>query len=210
LSVPADPTLDSVRAAARRISHVTNRTPVRVSNQLSKIHGAPVMLKLETTQPTGSFKVRGAANAVIRQREERPITGVVTASTGNHGRAVAYIARTLGLDATVCLSNNVPRDRIDSIRAEGARVAIVEGDQTASRPPVRHPFRRPRRHQRTGNDRPRAPRADPGSRHGSRARIGWRTGGRGRLGDKVPGAASARDCRIRRPNTHDGEILCRG
>lgn len=90
------------------------------------------MLKLETTQPTGSFKVRGAANAVIRQREEGSITGVVTASTGNHGRAVAYVARTLGLDAIVCLSNNVPRDRIDSIRAEGARVATVEGDQTAA------------------------------------------------------------------------------
>jgi len=103
-----------------------------VSNQLSKIHGAPVMLKLETTQPTGSFKVRGAANAVIRQREEGSITGVVTASTGNHGRALAYIARTLGLDAIVCLSKNVPQDRIDSIRAEGARVAIVEGDQTAA------------------------------------------------------------------------------
>jgi threonine dehydratase len=132
VSVPVDPTLDSVRAAARRISHVTNRTPVRVSNQLSTIHGAPVMLKLETTQPTGSFKVRGAANAVIRQREVGAITGVVAASTGNHGRAVAYIARTLGLDAIVCLSNNVPQDRIDSIRAEGARVAIVEGDQTAA------------------------------------------------------------------------------
>ncbi len=132
MNVPADPTLDSVRAAARRISHVTNRTPVRVSNQLTKIHGAPVMLKLETTQPTGSFKVRGAANAVIRQREEGSITGVVTASTGNHGRALAYIARTLGLDAIVCLSKNVPQDRIDSIRAEGARVAIVEGDQTAA------------------------------------------------------------------------------
>jgi len=132
LSAPADPTLDSVRTAVRRISRVTNRTPVRVSNQLSKIHGAPVMLKLETTQPTGSFKVRGAANAVIRQREEGSITGVVTASTGNHGRALAYIARTLGLDAIVCLSKNVPQDRIDSIRAEGARVAIVEGDQTAA------------------------------------------------------------------------------
>jgi threonine dehydratase len=90
------------------------------------------MLKLETTQPTGSFKVRGAANAVIRQREVGTITGVVAASTGNHGRAVAYIARTLGLDAIVCLSNKVPQDRIDSIRVEGARVAIVEGDQTAA------------------------------------------------------------------------------
>jgi threonine dehydratase len=90
------------------------------------------MLKLETTQPTGSFKVRGAANAVIRQQEVGSITGVVTASTGNHGRAVAYIARTLGLDAIVCLSNNVPQDRVESIRAEGARVDIVEGDQTAA------------------------------------------------------------------------------
>lgn len=132
VSAPVDPTLDSVRAAARRISRVTNRTPVRISNQLSKIHGMPVMLKLETTQPTGSFKVRGAANAVIRQREEGAIKGVVTASTGNHGRAVAYIARTLGLDAIICLSNNVPRDRIDSIRAEGARVIIVEGDQSVA------------------------------------------------------------------------------
>jgi threonine dehydratase len=135
VSDSADPTLDSIREAARRISHVTSQTPVRTSSRLSEIHGAPVLLKLETVQPTGSFKVRGAANAVLRQRETRAITGVVTASTGNHGRAVAYVARTLGIKAIVCLAKNVPQDRIDSIRAEGAQVALVEGEQNQA---IRH------------------------------------------------------------------------
>ena len=71
VSDSADPTLDSIREAARRISNVTSQTPVRTSSRLSEMHGAPVLLKLETVQPTGSFKVRGAANAVLRQRETR-------------------------------------------------------------------------------------------------------------------------------------------
>jgi threonine dehydratase len=131
----ADPTLESIREAARRISHVIGQTPVRMSSWLSEIHAAPVLLKLETVQPTGSFKVRGAANAVLRQRETRAITGVVTASTGNHGRAVAYVARTLGIGAIVCLAKNVPQDRIDAIRAEGAQVDLVEGEQNEA---IRH------------------------------------------------------------------------
>ena len=135
VSDSADPTLDSIREAARRISNVTSQTPVRTSSRLSEMHGAPVLLKLETVQPTGSFKVRGAANAVLRQRETRGITGVVTASTGNHGRAVAYVARTLGIGAIVCLAKNVPQDRIDSIRAEGAQVDLVEGEQNEA---IRH------------------------------------------------------------------------
>ena len=72
---------------------------------------------------------------MLRQRETRGITGVVTASTGNHGRAVAYVARTLGIGAIVCLAKNVPQDRIDSIRAEGAQVDLVEGEQNEA---IRH------------------------------------------------------------------------
>lgn len=81
-------------------------------------------LKLETTQPTGAFKVRGAANAILRAVEgERP-PGIVTASTGNHAMAVTYVARTLDIPVVVCLASDVPADRIDDLERAGATVEM--------------------------------------------------------------------------------------
>lgn len=126
------PTADDVAVARHRIRDIATRTPVRDSQLLSRAAGGPVTLKLETVQPTGAFKVRGAANAILCARERGPVAGVVTASTGNHGIAVAYVARLLGLPAIVCVSGAVGADRIAAIEAYGATIERAGDDQTAA------------------------------------------------------------------------------
>ncbi|WP_027802108.1 hydroxyectoine utilization dehydratase EutB [Paraburkholderia dilworthii] len=120
--------LADVYRACRRIEGRVCRTPLVESPSLSAIAGTPVFLKLETVQPTGSFKLRGATNAVA-QLSEQGCRKVVTASTGNHGRAVAHAARALGIEATVCLSALVPRNKVEAVRALGAQVRIVGKSQ---------------------------------------------------------------------------------
>jgi threonine dehydratase len=87
-------------------------------------------LKLETVQPTGSFKVRGAANALLALQEagESP-RGVVTFSTGNHGRAVAFVGRRLGLPVTVCVAETVPETKLAPLRASGAELRVEGATQ---------------------------------------------------------------------------------
>ena len=120
--------LADVYRARRRIEGRALRTPLIESPSLSAIAGAPVFLKLETVQPTGSFKLRGATNA-LAQLVEQGCRKVVTASTGNHGRAVAHAARALGIEATVCMSALVPGNKVEAVRALGAQVCIVGKSQ---------------------------------------------------------------------------------
>lgn len=124
------PTLQSIRTAQRRTSRLVTRSPVRESRKLGRRIDGCVRLKLETVQPTGSFKIRGAASALLAERERGTLRGVVTASTGNHGRAVAYVARQLGIDAVVCLADSVEDERVDAIAAEGAAIVRSATDQT--------------------------------------------------------------------------------
>jgi threonine dehydratase len=112
--------------ARRRIAGAVTRTPLRKSAALSERIGGDLYLKLEHWQETGAFKLRGAANAV-RRLSGAP--GVVAASTGNHGRAVAAAARAAGLPATICLSRLVPEAKVRSVRAMGAEVRIVGDSQ---------------------------------------------------------------------------------
>ncbi|WMY11918.1 hydroxyectoine utilization dehydratase EutB [Paraburkholderia phenoliruptrix] len=120
--------LADVYRARRRIEGRVLRTPLIESPSLSAIAGTPVFLKLETVQPTGSFKLRGATNA-LAELAERGCRQVVTASTGNHGRAVAHAARALGIDAAVCMSALVPENKVEAVRALGARVCIAGKSQ---------------------------------------------------------------------------------
>ncbi|PTB20167.1 hydroxyectoine utilization dehydratase EutB [Trinickia symbiotica] len=120
--------LADVYRARRRLYRRVVRTPLVESPTLSKVAGTRVLLKLETVQPTGSFKIRGATNAV-GELAERGIERVVTASTGNHGRAVAYAARACGIEALVCLSALVPTNKVEAVRALGAQVRIVGNSQ---------------------------------------------------------------------------------
>ncbi len=95
------------------------------SSELAVTSGArTVHLKLECRQETGSFKVRGAANKILSLTEKERDKGVITFSTGNHGKAVAYVADRIGLKAVVCLSEHVAAYRAQTIRALGAEVAV--------------------------------------------------------------------------------------
>ncbi|MFP4074270.1 MAG: threonine/serine dehydratase, partial [Actinomycetota bacterium] len=123
------PTLDDVRQAVKKIDGLASRTPLVPSFGLSRIRDAEVRLKLETTQPTRAFKVRGAANVIRSHEDIDPELGVVAYSTGNHGRAVAYVAAMLGLPVTVCMSHNTTSDKQDSLRAMGATVTLVGESQ---------------------------------------------------------------------------------
>jgi threonine dehydratase len=122
-------TLADIEQAAVRISGRVARTPLVASSTLSQRSGQPVHLKLETRQPIGAFKLRGAMNAVMSLDDTARKRGLVTASTGNHGRAVAYAAHELGVPATICMSSLVPANKVEAIRTLGAEIRIVGTSQ---------------------------------------------------------------------------------
>ncbi|KRB32433.1 MULTISPECIES: hydroxyectoine utilization dehydratase EutB [Mesorhizobium] len=122
-------TLSDIHAARERIHNKVERTPTVTSPSLSQRFGVPVYLKLEHRQTTGSFKLRGASNAVASLSAEEKTRGVVAASTGNHGRALAHAAKLEGMRAVICMSRLVPRNKLDEIRRLGAEVRIVGNSQ---------------------------------------------------------------------------------
>jgi threonine dehydratase len=117
--------LEEIAEARRRIAGRIVATGMAASPSLAAIAGAPVLLKLEHRQLTGSFKLRGAANAVALLSAEERRAGVVACSTGNHGRALAHAAGLEGLRAVVCMSPLVPKNKLDEIRRLGAEIRIV-------------------------------------------------------------------------------------
>ncbi|MRX50653.1 hydroxyectoine utilization dehydratase EutB [Paracoccus sp. S-4012] len=122
-------TLSDIEAARDRIAGRVRRTPMVRDEALTARLGHPVLLKCEYRQATGAFKLRGATNALLTLPPERLARGVVTASTGNHGRAVAHAARELAVRAVVCLSRLVPQNKVAAIRDLGAEVRIVGASQ---------------------------------------------------------------------------------
>ena len=118
-----------VFTARTRIAGIARRTPSVPSQHLAERIGGEVSLKLETLQDTGAFKVRGAANAVLSLSDEARARGVVTYSTGNHGRAVAYVAQRAGSPATVCVSSQVTPGKIAALEATGCRLRIEGASQ---------------------------------------------------------------------------------
>ena len=146
-------TLDDILAARGRIAGAVETTPTVPSPPLSALCGVPVHLKLEHRQATGSFKLRGASNAVALLSPEERQQGVVAASTGNHGRALAQAAARAGMRATICMSRLVPGNKVAEIGRLGAEARIVgdsqddaqeEADRLAAQgmamvPPFDHP-----------------------------------------------------------------------
>jgi threonine dehydratase len=123
------PVLDDVVAARHRIGDTIRATPAVHSPVLSRSAGVPIWLKAECLQETGSFKVRGAANALGLLGPDARAAGVVAVSSGNHGRAVAHVAKRMGCRATVCLSQRVPPSKVAAIERLGARVVVAGPDQ---------------------------------------------------------------------------------
>ena len=126
---PHPVTLSDVEQAAGRIAGRIARTPYILSASLAERCGVQVGLKLEHHQITGSFKLRGATNAVLSLSPEMRARGVVAASTGNHGRALAHAAKAEGAVATICMSSLVPENKVSEIRRLGANVRIIGRSQ---------------------------------------------------------------------------------
>lgn len=126
---PLAVTLADIEAAAARIRGHVTRTRMAADRVLSTRLGVPVSHKCEHEQPIGAFKLRGATNAVLRLSPEALARGVVTASTGNHGRALAHAAAQRGARAVVCLSRLVPANKVAAIRDLGAEIRVVGASQ---------------------------------------------------------------------------------
>ena len=122
-------TLQNIRAARDRIAGKVQRTPCMLSQSLSERAGSPVHLKLEHHQTTGAFKLRGASNAIAVLSPQERSRGVVAASTGNHGRALAHAAQLERIRAVICMSKLVPENKLAAIRQLGADIRIVGNSQ---------------------------------------------------------------------------------
>jgi threonine dehydratase len=125
MAIRTGPTLAEIEAARGRIGGLARVTPVYSSEALSRRSGRPVILKAENLQRTGSFKIRGAVNKLATLTETERSAGVVTASAGNHGQAVALAAREAGVEATVFMPQDAPMAKVDATRSYGAEVILV-------------------------------------------------------------------------------------
>jgi len=121
--------LDDVISARDLIGPKVLRTPLLWSDMLSSISGAQVWLKVEALQRTGSFKVRGALNAVGRLTEEELRRGVITVSAGNHGMALAFAARECGSSAVVVMPRTAVPAKIAAVEGFGGRPVLVDGSR---------------------------------------------------------------------------------
>ena len=117
-------TLIDIPGAREAIAGIAVETPVLASEALKQRTGAEVVLKLESLQVTGSFKVRGAANRMLALSSEERARGVVACSSGNHGRAVAYVGQMLGVPTTVCVPEWVDPSKLAAIRRHGAETVL--------------------------------------------------------------------------------------
>ena len=120
----AGPTLADVEAARLVVSRVAEVTPMETSRYLSDLLGAPVHLKCENLQRTGSYKIRGAYNRISRLSDEEKARGVVAASAGNHAQGVAFAARELGIQATIFMPIGVALPKLQATRHYGAEVVL--------------------------------------------------------------------------------------
>lgn len=121
---PSPVTIDDVRGAHKMLSGVARVTPMEGSRYLSRLVAAPVHLKCENLQRTGSFKVRGAYVRIAGLRPEERAAGVVAASAGNHAQGVALAASLLGVRSTVFMPSGAPLPKVAATRDYGAEVRL--------------------------------------------------------------------------------------
>src|ERR1700676_5094050 len=123
---PAGPDLLAIREAHRRISPHIEQTQVMISYPLDELAGALLFFKCENLQLSGSFKIRGAANAVFSLSEAEAARGVVTHSSGNHGAALALAAKLRGIRAWIVVPHNAPKVKVRAIEAYGGEIIFCE------------------------------------------------------------------------------------
>jgi threonine dehydratase len=124
----AEPTFDDVLAARERIAPQLNRTPLRSYPALSRHVGVDVVVKHENHLPTGAFKVRGGLNLIGALAPDLADTGVIAASTGNHGQSIALAARVHGVRAIICMPEDPNPAKLEAIRDLGAEVVLAGAD----------------------------------------------------------------------------------
>ena len=116
--------LEDIEAAQKNISSYAKQTPLTRSKFLSELCRGEVYLKWESQQPTRSFKVRGVTNKLLSLTPEEKAKGIITASAGNHGQAVAYVAQKLGFKAKIVVPTHAPQVKVDGIRQFGAELVL--------------------------------------------------------------------------------------
>ncbi|HXW94537.1 MAG TPA: threonine/serine dehydratase [Nitrososphaerales archaeon] len=122
LSQPKLPSLRDVESAEGRIREYFAPTPLEYSKGVSELLGREVYLKLETALPIRVFKLRGALNKLQTLPESALRRGVITASSGNHGFAIAYVSKLLNVGATICVPENVNPQKLKAIEEQGAEI----------------------------------------------------------------------------------------
>ena len=120
------PTLADIQAARERIAGHARVTGITSSESLERETGRPSLLKTENLQRTGSFKIRGAVNCMATLTPEQRAAGVIAASAGNHGQAVAWAARELGIQATIFMPQDAPMAKVEPTLTYGGE-AVLEG-----------------------------------------------------------------------------------
>lgn len=116
------PNLRDIELAEQRIRKYIPQTPLERSPSLSSELGREVHLKLETCQPIRVFKIRGALNKLQTMDDSSLRKGVITASSGNHGFAIAYASKLFGIKATICVPENVNPQKLGAIKEQGAEI----------------------------------------------------------------------------------------
>jgi len=119
------PTLADIEEARQRLAGVARETPVYSSETFSRIAGRDVWLKAENLQRTGAFKVRGAVNKIATLSNGERAAGVVAASAGNHGQAVAWAARETGIPARIYVPQDAPMAKVEACRTYGSELIMV-------------------------------------------------------------------------------------
>jgi threonine dehydratase len=114
--------LSTIQEARSRIVNIAYRTPLYLSPRLSELTGAAIYLKLECYQPIRVFKVRGAANKILKLTSQERERGLIAASSGNHGLAVSYLAHLIGTKATIVVPTNAVEEKVKAIEEYGAKV----------------------------------------------------------------------------------------
>jgi threonine dehydratase len=127
--------LADIRTAAQRLRPWIHKTPLLTSRSISDRAGVEVRLKCENLQRAGSFKIRGAMNALLQLDEDQRRRGVVAFSSGNHAQGVALGARLLGIPATIVMPENSVQSKVEATRAYGAEV-VQAGVTAATRDTV--------------------------------------------------------------------------
>src|SRR4051812_41363400 len=125
MSTRTVPSLAEIEAARARIAGIARVTPVFPSETLSRLAGREVLLKAENLQRTGAFKIRGAVNRIATLSDEQRAAGVVAASAGNHGQAVAWAAREVGARARIYMPQDAPMAKVEATRSYGAEIQLT-------------------------------------------------------------------------------------